>query len=74
MVQTVQIGGQALDPALQMPPQVLPPPVVVKPERKKRTYKWTCQYCGQPFETPYYSQRYCTKTHKKYAQRERSRE
>jgi hypothetical protein len=48
-------------------------PVKAKPKNDKppRLYTWTCQYCGQPFETEIYSQRYCNPTHKKYAQRER---
>ena len=49
------------------------PQKAARPKRKI-TYTWTCQYCGQPFETDVYSQRYCNKTHKKYAQRERKRE
>lgn len=47
-----------------------PPP---KP-KKRRVYRWICQYCNLEFETTNYNQRYCSKTHKKYAQRERKRE
>lgn len=36
-----------------------------------KTYTWTCQYCGQPFETTHYGQRYCNRTHREYAYRER---
>src|SRR5437867_457093 len=49
---------------------------IAKPARKKsdRVYTWTCQYCGQPFETSEYSQRYCKPTHKTYAYRERKKQ
>lgn len=39
--------------------------------RPRRRYTWTCQYCGQPFETEHYGQRYCNRTHREYAYRER---
>ena len=60
-----------MDPSDQVPPQVVSRPVVVKPPR---VYTWNCQYCGVSFETPYYSQRYCNRTHKEYAYRERKRQ
>ncbi len=41
--------------------------------RKQMTYVWTCQFCGQPFETTVYTKRYCSPTHKQYAYRERKR-
>lgn len=42
----------------------------VKPHK---VYTWTCQYCGQSFPSRSYNARYCSPTHKKYAQRERER-
>ncbi|MEW6285027.1 MAG: hypothetical protein AB1509_02255 [Chloroflexota bacterium] len=39
-----------------------------------KTYTWTCQYCGQPFETTHYGRRYCSNAHKQAAWRERRRE
>lgn len=33
----------------------------------KRTYTWTCTYCGKEFETEIYSQRYCSPAHKQRA-------
>src|SRR6266498_4638969 len=36
-----------------------------------KLYTWVCQWCGQPFETKVFSQRYCNPTHKQYAYRER---
>jgi len=34
--------------------------------KKPKVYRWICQYCNLEFETTVYSQRYCSKTHKKY--------
>jgi hypothetical protein len=46
-----------------------------RPAKKvKKVYTWTCQYCMMEFQTEVYSQRYCSKTHKKYAQKDRKRE
>jgi len=44
-------------------------PGIDKPKSKRsgRVYTWTCQYCGQPFETQEYSKRYCSGYHKKLA-------
>ena len=44
-----------------------------RPRKNKAAYTWTCQYCGQPFKTFSYAQRYCTRTHREYAYRERRR-
>lgn len=46
----------------------------MEPARKvKKIYTWICGYCGNEFETEYYSQRYCNPTHKQYAYNERKR-
>ncbi|MEP0806731.1 MAG: hypothetical protein HRF47_14715 [Chloroflexota bacterium] len=39
----------------------------------KKTYTWTCQYCGQPFKSTHYGRRYCSNAHKQAAWRERQR-
>jgi hypothetical protein len=57
--------GQALDTS-----QGLPAPMaaaVLKPDRPKRVYTWTCAFCGEDFETENYSQRYCKPSHKQRA-------
>ena len=59
LLRTVQTGEAPLDTDKTMPAKV--------------TYRWTCQYCGQAFETTVYSQRYCNRTHREYAYRERKR-
>jgi hypothetical protein len=44
-----------------------------KPKKTAKIYTWICGYCGEEFTTSIYAKRYCTPTHKKYAQRERKR-
>lgn len=38
---------------------------------KQDLYTWNCEYCGKSFETESYNQRYCKRTHREYAYRER---
>ena len=65
LLRTMQKGEAPLDTDKAMPAKV--------GSIRKITYRWTCQYCGQPFETTVYSQRYCNRTHREYAYRERKR-
>lgn len=41
------------------------------PRKARKVYTWTCQYCGQPFESSHYGKRYCSNAHKQAAYRER---
>jgi hypothetical protein len=45
-----------VDPALQMPPQMVSRPVVVK---KQKEYKRECGYCGEIFISHSHTARYC---------------
>lgn len=76
VLRAVQERGEALDSSLGLPSRVgnadrLFRPLVEKTPRPRKVYIWTCQYCGQPFETTHYGQRYCNRTHREYAYRER---
>jgi hypothetical protein len=53
--------------------QDLPARMAIETVKPRKVYTWTCQYCGQPFETEIYSQRYCKPAHKMAAYRERRR-
>ena len=64
-------GGMGADPVRDSKVNV---PQKAARSKRKITYTWTCQYCGQPFETDVYSQRYCNRTHREYAYLERKRQ
>jgi hypothetical protein len=74
LLPSMQTRGQEMDTPR---PAGLPAPVGIvaghshPPAKAVKVYTWTCQYCGQPFETQYYGQRYCNRTHREYAYRER---
>src|SRR5689334_2708304 len=53
-----------------------PSPRGTKEPRAKRVreYEWQCGYCNEWFTSHSDKARYCSPTHKKYAQRERKRE
>lgn len=75
MVRAMPQGKKTVDTDDKMPAQVAIPKVGTPAKKNKvKVYTWTCQYCGQSFETEYYSQRYCNPTHKQYAYLERKRQ
>ena len=39
-----------------------------------KIYTWNCEYCGEAFPTDRWDQRYCNRTHREYAYRERKRQ
>lgn len=77
-LRAVQERGAAVALSDELPAQVDDTAELVEqacnaPSKPRKTYTWTCQYCGQPFTTTHYGRRYCSNAHKQAAYRERRR-